>query len=84
MLIHSYQAGKIATFQWDKSPIKIAFKYKDYPNVFFPNLAIELLKNTDMNDYAIKLMKDKQLPYRPIYALILVELETLKTYIKIY
>ena len=35
-----------------------------------------------MNEHAIKLEEDKQLPFRPIYSLGLVELETLKTYIK--
>ena len=35
-----------------------------------------------MNKYAIKLEKDKQPPFRPIYSLELVELEALKTYIK--
>ena len=37
-----------------------------------------------MNEYAIKLVEKKQLPYGPIYALSLIELETLKTYIKTY
>ena len=43
---------------------------------------IELLENTGMNEYAIKLKKDEQLLFGLIYSLKLVELETLKTYIK--
>ena len=35
-----------------------------------------------MNKNAIKLEEGKQPPFRPIYSLELVELETLKTYIK--
>ena len=35
-----------------------------------------------MNEHAIKLEEDKQPSFRPIYNLGLVELETLKTYIK--
>ncbi len=35
-----------------------------------------------MNKYAIELIKGKQPPYGPIYALSPVELETLKTYIE--
>ena len=35
-----------------------------------------------MNKYIIKLIKKKQQPYKPIYTLSLVELETLKVYIK--
>ena len=45
------------------------------------NLA-KLLENTGINELAIKLEKDKQLPFGPIYSLGSVELETLKTYIK--
>ncbi len=44
---------------------------------------MELLENTSMNEYTIKLIEDKQLPYGPIYSLRLVELEILKTYIEI-
>ncbi len=35
-----------------------------------------------MNEHTIKLIEGKQPPYRPIYALSPVELETLKTYIE--
>ena len=35
-----------------------------------------------MNKHAIELEKDKQSSFGPIYSLVLVELETLKTYIK--
>ena len=42
----------------------------------------ELLENTRINKYAIKLEKDKQSSFRLIYSLRLVELETLKIYIK--
>ena len=43
----------------------------------------ELLENTGMNEYVIKLEEGKQPSFGPIYSLELVELETLKTYIKI-
>ena len=43
---------------------------------------MELPKNTGINKHAIKLQDGKQPPYVPIYSLGLVELETLKTYIK--
>lgn len=45
---------------------------------------MELPKNTDINKYAIKFVDSKEPLYVLIYALSLVELETLKTYIKIY
>ncbi len=45
---------------------------------------MELLENISLNEHAIKFIEGKQLFYGPIYALSLVELETLKTYIKIH
>ena len=39
-------------------------------------------KQTNLNEHAIELEGDKQLPYSPIYSLSLVQLETLKAYIK--
>lgn len=52
--------------------------------IFFFDLVIEFSKNTGINKYVIKLIDDKQPFYRSIYALSLIELETLKTHIKIY
>lgn len=43
-----------------------------------------LLKQTKFNEHNIKLKNDKYPPYRPIYNLSLVEVKTLKIYIKIY
>lgn len=45
---------------------------------------MNLPENTNMNEYIIELIKRKQPPYGPIYTLSLVELETLKAYIKTY
>ncbi len=81
-MIHISWAGQIAALQWNKAFIKIPVEYFDYVNVFSTDLIIELTKNTGINEHAIKLIKEKQLLYRPIYALSPVELETLKTYIK--
>ena len=44
---------------------------------------MELSENIGMNEYIIKLEEGKQLLFGPIYSLGPVELETLKTYIKI-
>ena len=44
---------------------------------------MELPENTRMNEHAIKLEEGKQPLFRPIYNLGQVELEILKTYIKI-
>lgn len=45
---------------------------------------MELPNNIGINKYAIKLIKDKQPLYRPIYSLGSIELETIKAYIKIH
>lgn len=61
---------------------KIPAKYFDYAVVFFFDLAIKLSENIKINKHAIKLINGKQPFYRPIYTLSLMELKTLKTYIK--
>lgn len=49
---------------------------------FFFTLVIKLFNNTGINKYVIKLVEDKWLLYSLIYILNLVELETLRAYIK--
>lgn len=51
---------------------------------FLKNKALVLPEQTDLNEHAIELENNKQSRYRPIYNLGLVELKTLKTYIKTY
>ncbi len=82
MTIHLSQAAQIPTLQWDKASTKILAKYSDYTDVFSLELAMELAQNTGMNEYTIELIDGKQPPYRSIYALSPVELETLKAYIE--
>lgn len=43
---------------------------------------MELPENTGINKHTLELIDGKQPPYKPIYSLGPVELETLKTYIK--
>ncbi len=80
--IHPFQAAQRAALQWDKVLIEILAKYSNYADVFFLELAMELRKNTGMNEHAIELIDGKQPLFGSIYALNPVELETLKTYIK--
>ena len=61
---------------------KVSAKYLDFADIFSPNLVSELPKHTGINDHAIKLVNGYQPPYRPIYSLGPVELETLKAYIE--
>ena len=58
-------------------------EYSNYSNVFSAENIAELPENTGINEYAIKLEESKQPSFGPIYSLGSIELETLKTYIKI-
>ena len=49
---------------------------------FSEEKALVLPERTELNEHAIDLEDSKQPPYRPIYSLGLVKLETLKTYIE--
>lgn len=80
--IYSSQIAQIAAFELDKAHTKILTEYSNYADVFSSNLAIELSKNTGINEHAIELIDGKELPYGHIYALNPIELEILKTYIK--
>lgn len=82
MSIHPFRAPLLAALQQDKAPTEISPKYAYYADVFPTNLAMELPENTGMNEHAIELIEGKQPPYRPIYSLSPVELETLKAYIE--
>ena len=66
-----------------KTFIIVIAKCLDYSNIFLAKNIVELPKNTKINDYTIKLEKDNQQFFSPIYSLELVELKIFKTYIKI-
>ncbi len=84
ILIYLTKKTQIIALQANKAPIKILDKFSNYMNIFFLDLATKLFKNTSMNEYAIKLINKKQLLYKLIYILSLVELKILKAYIKTY
>ena len=67
---------------FNKAFTKVLAEYSNYSNVFLAEYVAELLENTENNEHAIELEKNKQLSFRLIYSLRSVELETLKTYIK--
>ena len=67
---------------FDEASTKVSAEYFNYSNVFLVENVVELPENIGINKHAIKLEKDKQSPFGPIYSLKPVELETLKTYIK--
>ena len=84
MAIYPSRAAQISALIQDEAPTKVLTEYADYADVFSFDLAMELSKNTGINKHVIKLQDGKQAPYRPIYSLGPMELETLKTYIKIH
>ena len=76
--VRSYISGLIV----NKALIKIFDKYVDFADIFSSDLVSKLFKHTGINNYAIQLVDGQQPPYKPIYYKELVELETLKAYIK--
>ena len=80
MVIHPAKKAQITLLVAKK--VNIPIEYSDFLDVFLKKKALILPETTEINQHAIKLQKTQQLPYRPIYSLGPVELETLKTYIK--
>ena len=83
MPVYSKKQAQVGVLLFKKAPTEIPAEYSDYSNIFSGEYVAELLENTGMNEYVIKLEEGKQPSFGPIYSLELVELETLKTYIKI-
>ena len=81
--IKAQGGAQVRALLFDKAPTEIMAEYSDYSNVFSAKNTTELPENTGMNEHAIELEEDKQPPFGSIYSQGPVELETLKTYIKI-
>ena len=90
MTIHPLQTAQItsgnpvqiAALKQNEAPTKVLVEYLDFIDVFLVEESLVLLQHTKLNKHIIKLEDDKQPPYRLIYSLKPVKLETLKTYIK--
>ena len=80
--IEAQSRAQIKALLFDKAPTEVPAEYSDYSNVFLAKNAAELPENTGINEYAIELEESKQPSFGPIHSLGLVELKTLKTYIK--
>ena len=80
--MHPSRRAQISYLKGDEALTKVPSKYADFADIFSAKLAVELPKYTRINNHAIKLLNDWQPLYSPIYSLKLVELETLKAYIK--
>ena len=82
MAIYLDCKAQMALLKTKEAPISVSAKYSDFTDVFSKKLSAMLPEYTKINTHIINLEKGKQLPYRPIYNLDLVEPEILKTYIK--
>ena len=82
MIIHPKRKAQITLLKAKKTFVSVPIKYLDFANVFSEELAAMLLEYIKINTNTIDLEKNKQPPYRPIYSLGPVKLETLKTYIE--
>ena len=81
--VHPSRRSKISGLIVEEACTKIFAKYLDFANVFSLDLASKLPEYTGINNHAIEPVDGcQQLPYRSIYSLGPVELETLKAYIK--
>ena len=80
--VYLFQTAQIRLLQVNKIPITIFAKYSNYIDIFLFKFAIKLSKYIDINNYTIKLEKNKQPFYSLIYSLKLIELEILKVYIE--
>ncbi len=80
--MHPSRRAQIAHLKADEAPTEVPSEYADFADVFLPKLATKLPEHPKINDHAIELVDDWQPPYKPIYSLGPVKLETLKAYIK--
>ena len=78
--IHPDKATQIASLL--AKEVRIPDKYSDFANIFLEEKVLVLPERTELNEHGIDLEDGKQPPYRPIYSLSPIELETLKIYIK--
>ena len=74
--------AQVKVLLFDEAPTEVPAEYSIYSDVFLAENAAELPENTGINEHAIKLEEGKQPSFRLIFSLGLVELETLKIYIK--
>lgn len=77
----SYRA-QIALLIANKVLIEFPKEYTKQTDVFFKKATVELPEHMKINNHSIDLKEYKQPLYKPIYSLELVEMESLKIYIK--
>lgn len=81
ILVYSSWKTLIADLKIEK--VIVSIEYLNFAKLFFSNFVAKLLEQFETNNHFINLENDKQLFYKPIYSLRLIEIEILKIYIKI-
>lgn len=82
--IYPLRKVQITTLKQNEASIKVSTKYTNFANIFSEKKILVLPKQIKFNQYAIELKRDKQLFYRLIYSLWLIEPKILKIFIKIH
>ena len=59
MPVHSKKKSQVGAIKFNKAPAEVLAEYSDYNNIFLVEKAAELLENTRINEYAIKLKEGK-------------------------
>ena len=80
--VYPSRKPQISNLIAEETLTNIPAKYSDFAKVFFLDLASKLPKHIGINNHTIKLVNSQQPPYKLIYNLGPVKLETLKTYIE--
>ena len=57
--MHSEKQAQVRALLFDGAPTEVSAEYSDYSDVFSAENATELLENTGMNEYTIKLEEGK-------------------------
>ena len=66
MPMHFKKQAQVGALLFDEALTVVPAEYSDYNNIFSIENIAELPKNTMINDHAIKLEADQQLPFRLI------------------
>ena len=59
ILVHFKKQAQVGALLFNKAPTEVLVEYFDYNNIFLIEYIAELLENTRINEYAIKLKEGK-------------------------
>ena len=81
--MHFEKQAQIRALLFNEVFTKVSIEYSNYNNIFLVKYIAKFPENTRINEYIIKQEEGKQSLFGFIYNLGLIELKTLKIYIKI-